>query len=93
MLSPSSSDRHLDVHETSSFSLFGDLKSDPGVTPLYVENAQVIPKWCQEIIFFFSGQQAVEVESHLMGRGEQASAVLECVFQSKREWLSGHTAT
>lgn len=43
--------------------------------------------------FFFSGQQAVEVESHLMGRGEQASAVLECVFQSKWEWLSGHTAT
>lgn len=92
MLSPSSSDRHLDVHETSSSSLFGDLKPDPGVTPLYVENAQVIPKWCQEIIFF-SGQQAVEVDSHLMCRGEQASAVLECVFQSKWEWLSGHTAT
>lgn len=78
MLSHSSSDSHLDVHETSSSSLFGGLKSEPGVTPLFVENFQVIPKWYQQIIFFSPGQQAVEVNSHLVGGGEQASAV--CVF-------------
>lgn len=94
MLSHSSSDSHLDVHETLSSSLFGELKPDPGVTPLYVENAQVTPKWHQQIFFFFFWQQAVEVDSHLVGGDEQASALcvcLACVLQSKWEWLSGHS--
>ena len=51
MLRYYSSDSHLNVHETHSSLLYGDLKHDAGVTPLYIMDAQVTTNWQKVILW------------------------------------------